>query len=121
MGMQAQLGYPGAASRATAAGYDHSGGMAGMTQQFAQMGTAGVQQPPLQQAPQMMPQPQGMQTAHALNQLVTVDLMHHPFNAADLDLPPPEIILPPNVRFLYPPRLSLSFWRALMTLGCPDS
>ncbi|KAA8896026.1 hypothetical protein FN846DRAFT_784134 [Sphaerosporella brunnea] len=88
MGMQ-QGGYPGAA--APGAGYDQ---VSGMTQQFGQMGMGGVS--PMQAAPQMMPQPQGMQKTQGLNQLYTVDLMQQPFNAAELDLPPPEIVLPPN-------------------------
>jgi protein transport protein SEC24 len=87
MGMQ-QGGYPG-----TGAGFDS---VSGMTQQFGQMAMGGA--PPMQAAPQMMPQPQGIQKAQGLNQLYTVDLMQQPFNAAELDLPPPEIVLPPNVR-----------------------
>jgi protein transport protein SEC24 len=97
MGVQ-QPSYPGVASPSTLGGYDPTGGVAGVTQQFGQMGMGGA--PATQQTPQMMPQPQGMQKAQGLNPLITVDLMHQPFNVAELDLPPPEIILPPNVRFL---------------------
>jgi protein transport protein SEC24 len=101
MGMQ-QGGYPGIVGPGT--GYDP---VSGVTQQFGQMGMGGAA--PMQAASQMMPQPQGMQKAQGLNQLFTVDLMQQPFNAAELDLPPPEIILPPNVR-LY----CISWWIELM-------
>lgn len=63
-----------------------SGGTAGMTQQFSQMGMGDQQQ---QQAPQ--------QAHQHLNQLYPTDLMSAPFNVSELDLPPPPIILPPNV------------------------
>jgi protein transport protein SEC24 len=33
----------------------------------------------------------------ALNQLYPTDLLNQPFNVAELELPPPPIILPPNV------------------------
>jgi protein transport protein SEC24 len=92
--MAAPVGYPGAPMPAVG-GYDPTGGVGGMAQQFGQMSMGGT---PMQQPPQMMPQPQGMQKTQGLNQLITVDLMQQPFNAAELDLPPPEIILPPNVR-----------------------
>lgn len=64
------------------------GGVSGLTQQMGQMGMGGQtqQQPPTnsQQRPQ-------------LNQLYPTDLLNQPFNVSELDLPPPPIILPPNV------------------------
>ncbi len=65
------------------------GGTAGMTQQFSQMGMGDNQQ---QAAPQQVHQ--------RLNQLYPTDLMSAPFNVSELDLPPPPIILPPNVSVL---------------------
>lgn len=56
--------------------------------QFGQM-NLGLQ--PVQQAPQMQPPPQH------LNQLYPTDLVTQPFNVMELDLPPPQINLPPNV------------------------
>lgn len=70
---------------AAAGGYEPPGGapgMAGVTQQFGQMGLG---------------QQQGIQKAQALNHLYSVDLMQQPFNVAELEFPPPEIVLPPNV------------------------
>lgn len=59
-----------------------------MTQQFGQMGMGTPQQIPQQaQAPRAVP----------LNQLYPTDLLTQPFNVAELDYPPPPIILPPNV------------------------
>jgi len=92
MGMQ-QPGYP----AAVGGGYDPVGGMA---QQFGQLGLGGAPPVPAT-ATQMMPQPMRAQKAQGLNQLFTVDLMQQPFNATELDHPPPEIILPPNVRLYY--------------------
>lgn len=68
------------------------GGVAQVTQQFGQMGIGG------QQAPPVMPQ----QAAQAprpvpLNTLYPTDLLAQPFNVAELDYPPPPIILPPGV------------------------
>lgn len=65
-------------------GYEPPGapGMAGVTQQFGQMG---------------MGQQGGIQATQALNHLYSVDLMQQPFNVAELGFPPPEIMLPPNV------------------------
>jgi protein transport protein SEC24 len=63
-----------------------------MTQQFGAMGmTEPHHMPPPQpaQAP-MRPQVQ-------LNQLYPTDLRSQPFNVAELDYPPPPIILPPGV------------------------
>lgn len=66
-------------------------GVAGMTQQFGQMGMGA--QPP-QPLP---PQQQGVQMR--LNPLQPVDISAQgaPFHVSDLDQPPPQIILPPNV------------------------
>ncbi|KAL2009785.1 hypothetical protein VTN00DRAFT_5592 [Thermoascus crustaceus] len=66
-------------------------GVAQMTQQFSQMGMAD---------PQQVQQPQGPR-AIPLNQLYPTDLLTQPFNAAELDYPPPPIILPPNTS-VYP-------------------
>lgn len=63
-------------------------GVAQMTQQFGGMGLADPNQMPQQpQAPRPVP----------LNQLIPTDLLSQPFNAAELDLPPPPIVLPPGV------------------------
>jgi hypothetical protein len=37
----------------------------------------------------------------ALNQLYPTDLLNQPFNVAELELPPPPIILPPNVSWAF--------------------
>jgi protein transport protein SEC24 len=63
------------------------GSMGGVTQQFNQMSVGEKQQPP--QAQQRV----------QLNQLYPTDLVNQPFNVAELDYPPPPIILPPNVSF----------------------
>lgn len=71
------------------------GGVGAMTQQFGNMGMGGAQQPQVQ--PQ---QPaQGAPAVQRLNPLQPVDIsaQGQPFNVADLDLPPPSIVLPPNV------------------------
>jgi protein transport protein SEC24 len=60
-----------------------------MTQQFGQVGV-GDQQQGQQQQPTA-------QRAHPLNQLYPTDLLTNAFNVAELDFPPPPIILPPNV------------------------
>lgn len=72
------------------------GGVAGVTQQFGQMGFN--QQQPGQQ-PQAAPQ-----VAQRLNPLQPVDISPsgQPFHVSDLDLPPPPLILPPNVRIPVP-------------------
>lgn len=82
-GMQPGLSGVGAGNIQTG-GYELPGapGMAGVTQQFGQMGLG-------QQA--------GIQKPQALNHLYSVDLMQQPFNVAELEFPPPEIVLPPNV------------------------
>lgn len=51
--------------------------------------------PGAQQQPQQVPA-QGR--VGPLNQLYPTDLLNQPFNVSELDLPPPPIILPPNVR-----------------------
>lgn len=65
-------------------------GVAQITQQFGQMGVSDPSRPaqPGQQAPRPV----------QLNQLYPTDLLTQPFNVAELDYPPPPIILPPNVR-----------------------
>lgn len=64
-------------------------GVGGITQGMANMQMGGAQPMPQQQ------QAQGR--AGPLNQLYPTDLMNQPFNVSELDLPPPPIILPPNV------------------------
>ena len=54
-----------------------------------------AQQPP---APQAHPVRAG-----PLNQLYPTDLLNQPFNVSELDLPPPPIVLPPNVSFPHSP------------------
>lgn len=63
--------------------------VAQMTQQFGAMGMADPHQMPQQpmQAPRPVP----------LNQLYPTDLLTQPFNVAELDYPPPPIVLPPGV------------------------
>ena len=65
-----------------------SPGMGGVTQGMSNMGFGG-------QAP---PQGQHMQQRVQLNQLYPTDLLNQPLNVHELELPPPPIILPPNVR-----------------------
>lgn len=65
-------------------------GVAQMTQQFGAMGMADPHQMPPQAAQAPRPVP--------LNQLYPTDLLTQPFNVAELDLPPPPIVLPPGVR-----------------------
>lgn len=72
----AQTGYPAPAP-----------GVAGITAGMGQMGMGG---------PQTViggPNAQKLQ----LNQLFPTDLLNQPFNVSELELPPPPIILPPNV------------------------
>lgn len=71
-------GYPGPAAPG-------AGGVAAITQGMAQMGVSGVP-PPAQAA-----------RPAVLNHLYPTDLLTQPFNAAELELPPPPIILPANV------------------------
>jgi protein transport protein SEC24 len=77
-------GYPGAAAPATA------GGVTGITQGMDQMGMGGV-------PPPVAGQPQAAARPAVLNHLYPTDLLNQPFNVAELELPPPPIILPPNV------------------------
>lgn len=76
-------GYPGPAEP----------GVAQVTQQFGQMGVTDPHQMP----PQPMQPSQQVPRAVPLNQLYPTDLLTQPFNVAELDYPPPPIILPPNV------------------------
>lgn len=46
-------------------------------------------------APAQQPVPAAR--AVSLNQLYPTDLLNQPFNVAELDFPPPPIVLPPNV------------------------
>jgi protein transport protein SEC24 len=83
VGYQApDAGYP-------APGAPTQGGVAGITQGMGQMGVGGAQ--PVQQSQQAAVRPA------VLNQLYPTDLLNQPFNVAELELPPPPIILPPNV------------------------
>jgi protein transport protein SEC24 len=56
-------------------------------------GMASMQLGPGQSQAQAPPQAR----AGPLNQLYPTDLMSQPFNVSELDLPPPPIVLPPNV------------------------
>jgi protein transport protein SEC24 len=93
-------GYPGP-------GAPVAGGVGGITQGMGQMNVGG--QPPLPGAQPGQPQAgQGAARPAVLNQLYPTDLLNQPFNVAELELPPPPIILPPNVRhhpFLCPTSL----------------
>lgn len=66
-------------------------GVASLNQQMAGMTLGPGSQP-------QPPQPGQAARPAALNQLYPVDLLNQPFNVSELDLPPPPIILPPNVR-----------------------
>lgn len=57
-----------------------------MTQQMGQMNMGGA-----------AAQPQGQAAPLQLNRLQATDLISHPFYVAEMDSPPPAIILPPNV------------------------
>jgi len=74
-------GYPGPGAPSPA-------GVAGITQGMGQMGMGGVPAP--------APNQTGARPA-VLNQLYPTDLLNQPFNVAELELPPPPIILPANV------------------------
>lgn len=90
-----QPGYPAAdpAGAPAAASYAAPGYQAPinqMTQQFGQMNVGG----PAQAAPA----PAAAAVARGpMNQLYPADLMAQPFNVAELNYPPPPILLPPNV------------------------
>ena len=64
-----------------------SGGVTDITHGMNNLGMGG--QAPLANQP-LLQRPQ-------LNQLYPVDLLNQPFNVSELDLPPPPIILPPDV------------------------
>lgn len=66
-------------------------GVGGITQGMANM-QMGAGQP----APQQQPAAQAR--VGPINQLYPTDLLNQPFNVSELDLPPPPIVLPPNVR-----------------------
>jgi protein transport protein SEC24 len=70
-------------------------GVAGITQGMGGMQLGAM--PP--QQPQQQPPPAQAVRPNALNQLYPMDVMNQPFNVSELDLPPPPIILPPNVSF----------------------
>ncbi|KAI9369950.1 hypothetical protein BJX61DRAFT_517552 [Aspergillus egyptiacus] len=65
-------------------------GVAQMTQQFGAMGVTDPHLMPPQAAPQAPQVPRST----PLNQLYPTDLLTQPFNVAELDYPPPPIILP---------------------------
>jgi protein transport protein SEC24 len=68
--------------------------VAQVTQQFGHMGVGDPNQPQQPMQPQQVPR------AVPLNQLYPTDLLTQPFNVAEIDYPPPPIILPPNVGFV---------------------
>lgn len=71
-------------------------GVAGITQGMSNMQMGGGQPAPQQPAAQPRVGP--------INQLFPTDLLNQPFNVSELDLPPPPMVLPPNVSFLSSPR-----------------
>ena len=80
---------PQAGYQAPTAGYPapQAGGVQQMTQQFGQMGVGDQSQ--MQAQPPM--------GRNQLNQLYPTDLLTQPFNVAELEFPPPPIVLPSNV------------------------
>jgi protein transport protein SEC24 len=68
-------------------------GVAQMTQQFGAMGVTDPHLMPPQPAPQAPQAPRAV----PLNQLYPTDLLTQPFNVAELDYPPPPIVLAPGV------------------------
>lgn len=103
----AQQGYPGAQQQAQPPqpqyGYQAPdqgypapgaapGGVAGITQGMGGMQIGGQPQQQQQQTGPASQQPRAV-----MNQLYPTDLLNQPFNASELDLPPPPINLPPNV------------------------
>ncbi len=95
-GYGAPAQYGGVGYQAPDAGYPGPGGapspdVAGVTQGMGQMGFNG--QPGQPQAPGAAGRPP------VLNQLYPTDLLNQPFNVAELELPPPPIILPANVSY----------------------
>lgn len=97
---------PIAGYQAPTAGYPvpPAAGVQQMTQQFGQMG---VNDPS-----QMQAQPPMSRTQ--LNQLYPTDLLTQPFNVAELDFPPPPIVLPSNVR-----RMSVAYQSQILTFPRP--
>lgn len=94
-------GYPDYAYPGANAGAPGAGGVDAVTAGVANMGFTGAGQPaaPHQQPHQQVPAQQGQPPRTGpLNQLYPTDLMSQPFNVSELDLPPPPIMLPPNVR-----------------------
>lgn len=67
-------------------------GVGGVTSAFSQLGLGGQAQ---QQQPStaQQPAPGSLQ----LNRLQSTDLISTPFHVSELDMPPPPIVLPPNV------------------------
>lgn len=97
-GVPQQYGSPAAApgfQPPDAYGAPPAPGVASITQ-----GMAGMQMGHGQPAPQ-----QAQARIGPLNQLYPTDLLNQPFNVSELDLPPPPIILPPNVSTLGLPSL----------------
>lgn len=80
-------GYPGP-------GAAQAGGVGGITTGMGQMGISAGQQPVASQAAGTQ---QAATRPLVLNQLYPTDLLNQPLNVAELELPPPPIILPPNV------------------------
>ncbi|KAJ5976240.1 Sec23/Sec24 beta-sandwich [Penicillium waksmanii] len=78
---------------APAYGHQASGSISGMTQQFGAMGMSEPHHvlPPQQQQPAA-----AAQRPVQLNTLYPTDLISQPFNVAELDYPPPPILLPPG-------------------------
>lgn len=98
----AAAAYPGAQQFTPVAGpgYPQPGygaapmpGVADITQGMSNMQMGGGQPVPQQQQQQQPPQAR----IGPLNQLYPTDLLSQPFNVSELDLPPPPVILPPNV------------------------
>lgn len=70
-------------------------GVSGITQAMGGMQLGGQPQPQQPQPPPGGPLPR----AGPLNHLYPTDLMNQPFSVSELDLPPPPIVLPPNVSY----------------------
>ena len=88
---QAAQGYPDPAAavggyQAPGPAYPAAGGVNQLNQQMGAMG--------ISDRPGQAPLARGATT---LNQLYPTDLLNNPLNVAELDFPPPPIILPPNV------------------------
>jgi protein transport protein SEC24 len=67
-----------------------SPGVGPITQGMGQMGLGGAPQSQIQSQ-------QPAARRFVLNQLYPTDLLNQPFNVSELELPPPPIVLPPNV------------------------